>query len=51
MVLWLTNQGPFVSLLPTDLKLPVQVQEATTRTKKKKLGRVKITRGDRGWGR
>ena len=52
MVLWLTNQGPFVSPLPTDLKLHVQVQEATTRTeKKKKLGRVKITRGDRGWGR
>ena len=36
MVLWLTNQGPFVSPLPTDLKLHVQVQEATTRTKKKK---------------
>ena len=54
MVSWLTNQGPFVSPLPADLKLHVQVQEATTRTKKKKkkkLGRVKITRGDRGWGR
>ena len=53
MVLWLTNQGPFVSPLPADLKLHVQVQEATTRTKKKKkkLRRVKITRGDRGWGR
>ena len=31
-----TDQGPFVSPLPTDLKLHVQVQEATTRTKKKK---------------
>ena len=42
-----------MSPLPADLKLHVQVQEATTRTKKKKkkLGRVKITRGDRGWGR
>ena len=47
MVLWLTNRGPFVSPLPTDLKLPVQVREATTRTKKKKkLVREKITRGD-----
>ena len=46
MVLWLTNQGPFVSPLPTDLKLPVQVQEATTRTKKKKTGKGK----DYPWG-
>ena len=46
MVLWLTNQGPFVSPLPTDLKLPVQVREATTRTKKKKTGKGK----DYPWG-
>jgi len=36
MVLWPTNQGPFVSPLPTDHKLHVQVQEATARTKKEK---------------
>ena len=52
MVLWLTNQGPFVSPLPTDLKLHVQVQEATTRTKKKKkTGKGKDYPWGRGWGR
>ena len=46
MVLWPTNQGPFVSPLPTDHKLHVQVQEAIARTKKKTGKGKDLPKGD-----